>query len=74
MGSEMCIRDRPDTQQFNATLWMEGVAPDYQVGDYVALDTPMVGAFNGSIFVNALGLNDAATVDGLEEMLGGSDV
>ena len=64
----------PDTQQFNATLWMEGVAPDYQVGDYVSLDTPMVGAFNGSIFVNALGLNDAATVDGLEEMLGGSDV
>ena len=44
------------------------------MGDYVALDTPMVGAFNGSIFVNALGLNDAATVDGLEEMLGGSDV
>ena len=65
--------DLPDTQQLNATLWMEGVAPDYQVGDYVVLDTPMVGAFNGSIFVNALGLKGVDTADGLEEMLGGND-
>lgn len=45
----------PDTETLNVTVWSKD---DLQVtvGEYVQLIDPLIGAFNGSIYVQALGL------------------
>lgn len=45
----------PDTETLNVTVWSAGDI-HAAVGEYVQLIEPLVGAFNGSIYVQALGL------------------
>lgn len=44
-----------DTEQLNITVWSDS-RPLVSPGMYVRLITPMVGAFNGAIYVQCLGL------------------
>lgn len=44
-----------DTEQLNITVWSDS-RPLVSPGMYVRLVSPMVGAFNGSIYVQCLGL------------------
>lgn len=47
-----------DTEQLNLTVWSDS-RPLVSPGMYVRLVAPMVGAFNGSIYVQCLGLVSA---------------
>lgn len=42
-------------KQINITVWKQA-SPDIQIGDYITLDTPLIGAVQGTIFVQALGI------------------
>lgn len=42
-------------KQFNVTIWKK-VLPDFEIGDYVTLDEPLIGAVQGNIFVQAMGI------------------
>lgn len=44
-----------DTEQLNITVWSDS-RPLVSPGMYVRLVSPMVGAFNGSIYVQCLGI------------------
>lgn len=52
-GSTMSL---PVFEQTPVTIWTEGDRPAVKLGDYVRLVTPMIGAVNGSVYVQALGL------------------
>lgn len=52
-GNSMTI---PVFEQTPVTVWTEGDRPAVKSGDYVKLVTPMVGAINGAVYVQALGL------------------
>lgn len=57
----------PQVETKNITVWSAGVV-HATVGDYVRLVQPLLGAFDGSIYVQALGLEP---VDELEQLIGG---
>lgn len=60
-----------DTERINATVWNNG-RPDVEVGEYVALASPMIGAVEGSIYVQALDVNRVGD-DALDMLLGDGD-
>lgn len=51
-----------DTETINATVW-NNAHPDAEVGEYVALVSPMIGAVEGSIYVQALDVKRAGDDD-----------
>lgn len=63
----------PEVQTKNVTVWSETVITA-NVGDYVVLDEPMLGAVDGNIYVQALGVKpaiDMAESDHLDALFGG---
>lgn len=57
-----------DTETINLTVW-NNARPDVEVGEYVALVSPMIGAVEGSIYVQALDVKRAGD-DELSVLLG----
>lgn len=57
----------PQVETKNITVWSAGVV-HATVGEYVRLVQPLLGAFDGSIYVQALGLEP---VDELAQLIGG---
>lgn len=51
-----------DTETINITVWSDS-RPLVSTGMYVRLIEPMIGAFNGSIYVQCLGVEDIETAD-----------
>jgi hypothetical protein len=51
-----------DTEPINITVWSDS-RPLVSAGMYVRLIEPMIGAFNGSIYVQCLGVEDIETAD-----------
>jgi len=51
-----------DSETINATVWSDS-RPLVSAGMYVRLIEPMIGAFNGSIYVQCLGVEDVETAD-----------
>lgn len=51
-----------DTETINITVWSDS-RPLVSTGMYVRLIEPMIGAFNGSIYVQCLGVEDVETAD-----------
>lgn len=62
-GEEMAVLD---TDTLNITVW-SAAKPAARVGEYVALKAPMIGAVDGSIYVQALGVEPADDLDRLLE-------
>lgn len=59
-----------DTETINATIW-NSARPDAEVGDYVVLVSPMIGAVEGNSYVQALDVT--ASGDELSALLGDGD-
>lgn len=51
-----------DSETINITVWSDS-RPLVSAGMYVRLIEPMIGAFNGSIYVQCLGVEDVETAD-----------
>lgn len=63
----------PEIQTKNVTVWSETVITA-NVGDYVVLDEPMLGAVDGNIYVQALGIKPATSgADDLDDLFAGGD-
>lgn len=60
-----------DTDTVNVTVWNNSI-PSVKAGDYVAFVSPMVGAVESSLFVQALGVTLAAN-DELSALFGDAD-
>lgn len=56
-----------DIERVNVTIWNNDT-PRAEVGSYVNLISPMIGAVDGSIYVQALGIGEYQE-DGLEQLL-----
>ena len=61
-----------DTQSLNVTVWSNS-RPKGQPGDYVSLVSPMIGSVEGTIFVQALGVEAVEEDDSLTALMGGDD-
>lgn len=59
-----------DTERINATIW-NNAKPVAEPGEYVALVSPMVGAVEGNIYVQALDVTVSG--DELSALLGDGD-
>ena len=51
-----------DTETINITVWSDS-RPLVSTGMYIRLIEPMIGAFNGAIYVQCLGVEDIETAD-----------
>lgn len=60
-----------DTETINATVW-NNARPDVEVGEYVVLVSPMIGAVDSNLFCQALDVERAGD-DELSTLLGDGD-